>query len=546
MTPPPPDALIVAKQTLLVLLPEILLVTIATVMMTAGAFVKLPRRVWAGVAVDAVLGAILLLFFLRDTMPDPYSAVFLNDAMAGYARLGFLLAALVILGLANDQVDDARSSEFYGCLLMMHAGAMLVAGANELVFLFVGLELVSIPTYLLLYLSRRTRTTQEAATKYFFLSIFSSGLLLFGFAYLYGLAGVSNLKALAYLIHWQSSSLPLPNPEIATIALIFIVAGLGFRVAAVPFHWYAPDVYEGSPTFMAAVLAWVPKGVGFLALIRVLSSVFSFERGIAHASDFSNLTRVADKAVYLAGLIAIVTMIVGNTVALRQNSLKRLFAYSSIAHAGYLMIGLAVAFRNSETSGASIFGVEGMILYLATYALMTLGAFGVIIVLSTPERPVESIDDLSGLAWTHPAAALAMGLCLFSLAGVPPMAGFYGKLWIFNSALAVAEGPDARGFQFLAIVGVLNAAIGAYYYLRILMKMTFAPAPAVPLRPRASWPAVLAVGSCASLSLLLGIFPSPLLKVARESALAAVKVPDLPVLRVPVESPPQPPVAVGN
>ena len=193
-----------------------------------------------GVSVDAILGAILLLFFLRDVTPDPYSAVFLNDAMSGYARLGFLLGALVLLGLAHGQVDDARSAEFYGCLLMLHAGAMLVAGANDLVFLFVGLELVSIPTYLLLYLSRRDKTTREAATKYFFLSIFSSALLLFGFAYLYGLAGVSNLKALAYLVHWHSNNLPLPQPQLATIALIFVVAGLGFRVAAVPFHWYAP------------------------------------------------------------------------------------------------------------------------------------------------------------------------------------------------------------------------------------------------------------------------------------------------------------------
>ena len=527
MTLPTPDALIVAKQTLLAILPEILLITIATVMMTAGAFVKLPRRVWATVALDAILGAILLLFFLRDVTPDPYSAVFLNDAMAGYARLGFLLGALILLGLSDGQVDDTRSAEFYGCLLMLHAGAMLVAGANDLVFLFVALELVSIPTYLLLYLSRRNKTTQEAATKYFFLSIFSSALLLFGFAYLYGLAGVSNLKALAYLIHWDSNILTLPHPQLATIALVFVIAGLGFRVAAVPFHWYAPDVYEGSPTFMAALLAWVPKGVGFLALIRVLSSVFGWERGVANAAISSNLAVVSDKAAYLAGLIAIVTMVVGNTVALRQNSLKRLFAYSSIAHAGYLMIGLAAAFRNSGNSGVGVLGVEAIVLYLAVYALMTLGAFGVIIALSTPGRPVESIDDLSGLAWTHPAAALAMALCLFSLAGVPPMAGFYGKYWILSSALAVADGPDARGFQFLAIVGVLNAAVGAYYYLRILMKMTFSPAPTEPLNPCAPWPTRFAVGACASLSLVLGIFATPLIQAARESAIAAVKIPEV-------------------
>ena len=479
--------------------------------------------------VDALVGAILLVFWLRDVNPDPYSSVFINDAMTGYSRLGFLIAGLILVGLAHGQVDDARSPEFYGCLLMLHAGAMLVAGSNDLVLLFVGLELVSIPTYLLLYLPRRTKATQEAATKYFFLSIFSSALVLFGFAYIYGLSGVSNLKALSYLIHWQGTGLPLiPQKQLALIALVFVMAGLGFRVAAVPFHWYAPDVYEGSPTVMAAMLAWVPKGVGFLALIRVLTAVFGMDHTGRNAADDSNLASVSDKAALLAGIIALATMILGNTVALRQTSLKRLFAYSSIAHAGYLMVGLAAAFRNSEATGTGgQLGVEAILLYLATYSLMTLGAFGVIIALSTPERPVETVDDLAGLAWTHPAAAFAMGLCLFSLAGVPPMAGFFGKYWIFSSILNVADGPDAGGFRFLAIAGVLNAAVGAYYYLRILMKMAFSPAPARPLTPRTSFPVKLAVGTCATLSLALGVYGNPLIEAARESARASMALPAL-------------------
>ena len=524
---PPLDALSGAKLTLLALLPELLLVTVATVMMTMGAFVKARRALWAGAAAVAILVAIGLLCSLRDHVPDSYSSVFLNDAMSFYGRLGFLLGGLILLGLVQNEVDDARSPEFYGSLLMLHAGAMMVAGANDLVFLFVALELVSIPTYLLLYLPRRTTATQEAATKYFFLSIFSSALLLFGFAYLYGLAGVSNLKALAYIVHWQGNILPIPQPQLAIVALVFVMAGLGFRVAAVPFHWYAPDVYEGSPTSMAALLAWVPKGVGFLALIRVASSVFGLERGAAQSAVMSNLAQVSGKGALLAGLVALVTMTLGNTVALRQQSLKRLFAYSSIAHAGYLMVGLAAAFRNAPHSEATYLGVQAIVFYLATYALMTLGAFGVMIALSTPERPVETIDDLSGLAWTHPWAALALGLCLFSLAGVPPMAGFYGKFWIFGSALQAAQGPDARGFQFLAIVGVLNAAIGAYYYLRILMKMTFSPAPEERLAPRPAVATMFAVAACASLSLLLGIFGAPLVTAARESAEAAISIPEV-------------------
>ena len=181
--------------------------------------------------------------------------------------------ALILLAMAHDQVDDARAAEFFGALLMIDAGSMLVASANELVFLFVGLELVSIPTYLLLYLSRRDASTQEAATKYFFLSIFSSGLLLFGLAFLYGLTGVSNLKALDLPgRHRRWGAL---QTQLGLIAVVFVMAGLGFRVAAVPFHFYAPDVYQGSPTILAAMLAWVPKAIGFLAIIRTLTAVVS-------------------------------------------------------------------------------------------------------------------------------------------------------------------------------------------------------------------------------------------------------------------------------
>ena len=177
-----------------------------------------------------------------------------------------------MLALAHDEPADDTAGEFFGAFLMINAGAMLVAAANELVFLFVGLELVSIPTYLLLYLSRRTSTTQEAATKYFFLSIFSSGLLLYGLAFLYGVTGVSNLKALATLSWFLPS---IPHPQLGLIAIVFVMAGLCFRVAAVPFHFYAPDVYQGSPTVLAALLSWVPKAVGFLAMVRALTAVFS-------------------------------------------------------------------------------------------------------------------------------------------------------------------------------------------------------------------------------------------------------------------------------
>lgn len=505
------DVYLVATRTLTVLVPELILLIVSTAMMTAGAFVRVPRKVWSISSAVALLAAMAALLRGWNVDIDPYAAVALGDAFSVYARLGLLITGLVILALAHDQVDDARAAEFFGALLMLHAGAMLVATANELVFLFVGLELVSIPTYLLLYLSRRTETTQEAATKYFYLSIFSSAMFLFGVAYLYGMTGVSNLKAISYVFHSSPTVFPV---GFGIIAVVFVMAGLGFRIAAVPFHFYAPDVYEGSPTVIAALLAWVPKAIGILAIVRVLTSVLG------------GSVAIADKAVVFCWVIAVVTMTLGNTVALLQDNLKRLLAYSSIAHAGYLMIGIAVAFRD-DLSGAdaAYLGVQAVIFYLAAYAVMTLGAFGVIIALSTPERPVVTVDDLGGLGKTHPAAALAMAICLFSLTGVPPLAGFLGKYQIFAAALSPGEIRDARLFQVLAIIGVLNAAVGAFYYLRIVVAMYFRPAPENPLLVRAAWPTWLAVGACAALSLLIGLVPQPLNRAARESAAAALTQP---------------------
>ncbi|HEX8199559.1 MAG TPA: NADH-quinone oxidoreductase subunit N [Isosphaeraceae bacterium] len=535
-----PTALDVVQQTLLVLLPEALILLAAIAMMTAGAFVHLPRRSWARMAAGTLVVALLVLILTRGRETVPYAAVALNDALAYYARLIFLLTGLVLLGLAHDQVDDARAAEFFGALLMVHAGAMLVATANELVFLFAGLELVSIPTYVLLYLSHRTASTREAATKYFFLSIFSSALLLFGLAYLYGLTGVSNLKALAFLLRADGPRTPefgggdLLTPAtlpLGLVAVIFVMAGLGFRVAAVPFHFYAPDVYQGSPTVLAALLAWVPKGIGFLAILRTLAAV------LCVSND-----RLADRAIVVAWVIAAATLTLGNTVALLQEDLKRLLAYSSIAHAGYLMIGVAVAFHHLDDPAdpGAFLGGEAIVFYLITYALMTLGAFGVLLLLGTPERPVERVDDLDGLLWTRPWPALALILCLFSLAGVPPLAGFWGKFWIFASAWTSPAPADLPSYQLLAVIGVLNAAISAYYYLRIVVKMVLSPA-TERLEARPAWPTTLAVGACAALSLGFGFYPRPIAQAARQAGVAAIVQPEPSPAVILTAVPPTPP-----
>ncbi|CAN5622112.1 NADH-quinone oxidoreductase subunit N [soil metagenome] len=509
-----PDALETTYRTFQILLPEILVVLTAVAMMTGGAFGRLPRKVWCLMAVGGLVAGLIALFFLRHTTTDPYTAVALNDEFSGYARLVLLLSGLLLLAMAHDQVNDDRAAEFFGSFLLIIAGAMLVATANELVFLFVGLELISIPTYLLLYLPRRDSVTQEAATKYFFLSIFSSALLLFGLAYLYGLTGVSNLKALAYLMRAGGAILTDANVSLGMIAVLFVMAGLGFRVAAVPFHFYAPDVYQGAPTIVTAMLAWIPKAVGFLAMLRALTAVVSVSDEL-----------LTSRAILLTWLLAVATMTLGNTVALMQDNLKRLLAYSSIAHAGYLLIGVTVAFAyvgNPNVLGPNT-GIEAILIYLVAYALMTLGAFAVILELNSGDRTVETVDDMAGLGVTRPGLALGMTLLLFSLAGIPPLMGFWGKFFLFYAAWGAETPSGLPSFRLLAIIGVLNAAIGAYYYLRIVMAMYLRSPQESASQPRPGWPTVLAVGACSSLSLLLGLYLAPVQSASRASAVASMR-----------------------
>ena len=503
------NALESAWQTTLILLPEIILLLTGMGMMTASAFLQQPRRLWCRTAVWSLLAALVALLFVARYQTDLYSAVALNDTLSFWARLVLLLSGLIVMGLAHDEPTDDRAGEFFGALLIINAGSLLVAAANELVFLFVGLELVSIPTYLLLYLSRRNAATQEAATKYFFLSIFASGLLLYGMAFLYGSTGISHLKAVSLLMEKVDY---FPQPQLGLIALVFVMAGLCFRVAAVPMHAYAPDVYEGSPMVIAALLSWVPKAVGFLAMIRVLTAVFATAPQLVY------------QATMLAWIIAAATMTLGNFVALLQDNLKRLLAYSSIAHAGYLMVGVSVAFANAQRTTTMYQGNEGILFYLLAYALMTLGAFGVFIALRIGDRPVQTVQDLAGVGWSHPWFGAALAVCLLSLSGIPPLIGFWGKFEIFSSALAAYDLGESRSFLVLAIIGMLNAAIGGYYYLRIVVMLYLVPAKET-VEVRGGWPVAASVTTCASLTVLFGLFWTPVAETARAAAKSAMAHP---------------------
>src|SRR5438874_6132475 len=357
--------------------------------------------------------------------------------------------------------------------MIIAAGLMITALANELVLLFLGLELISIPTYVLLFLGRRDRASGEATMKYFYLSILSSALLLYGFSLLYGLGKTTLLAGTVAHPGIRASLTALsptaPLAPLASLALVLITAGLGFKLTIAPLQSYAPDVYQGTTSANAGLLAVAPKIAAIVGFIRLVIVA---------------MPAVADFAWQLALILAILTMTIGNVCALWQRNVRRLMAYSSIAHGGYLLIGLAAAAAATTTGQAAYRGgTAAMLFYVAVYALATMGTFAALAYLGSSQREVNDVDELAGLARSQPVVAGALAVFMFSLAGLPPLAGFWGKLNLFGSAIQLATSGAAGvslWFTILAVIGALNAAVAAAYCLRIVAVMYFQSA-SIPL-----------------------------------------------------------------
>lgn len=387
------------------------------------------------------------------------SGPFQLDELTWYIRgLTYFFGALLVL-LHWNHADDARSAESHACLLAILAGVNLIAASNDLVGLFVSLELVSIPTYLFLLLPRRDAPAQEATLKYFLLSVFSSAVVLFGMSYLYGATGTTNLVG----IHAAFGAIRGQLNLLVAVGTVMVIAGLGFRLTAVPFHFYAPDVFQGAPTSAAAMLSFVPKVAGFVALLRLLVPATGAEQAVTSWP-------IAPAASMLLWWLAVVTMFVGNLMALLQTDIRRLLAYSSVAHAGYMMVGLIVGLEHEiHNSGAeqavrTVSGIGSMLFYLAVYGAMTIGTFAVLIAAARKDKRIETYDDLSGLAKTRPALALILTVFLFSLTGLPPTAGFLGKLFLFFAAWSQGDASS----HWLAVILAINAALGAWFYLKLI------------------------------------------------------------------------------
>jgi NADH-quinone oxidoreductase subunit N len=556
------------------LMPEVILGLAACVLFLGGTW-RVRRHVWGLFALAALAAALVALVVTVQSHPrieltyeqigqlggeekageleklnaTLHASPVLFTHMALFFKVVALITGVLLVLFSWDEAGEEHAAEYHGCLLLIVAGTCITGAANDLITLFLALELISIPTYVLLYLPRNDATAQEAAMKYFMLSIFSSALLLFGFSYLYGVTGTTNLTAITETLSRARTELTEMGVAgrsaswqgLTLVALVMVVAGLGFRITAVPFHFYAPDVYQGTTTGAAALLAVIPKVAGFAALLRVLGFLPSVLGGPAGLA-------MGEQVPMLLWIMAAVTMSLGNILALLQDNVKRLLAYSSVAHAGYMLIGLAVAPRLAGGPGEAVGGVEALLFYLVAYGAMTVGAFAVLYYLSTTGRSVENVDDLAGLGKSHPGLALLMVLFLFSFIGIPLTGGFVGKFLLFFDAMGLSSGSalpeltdlareqmavQARLYRILALIGAINAAVGAWYYLRIAAVMYLREAIEPLPRPRPA-PVLGTIGACAVLTLWLGVYPDPLLKAmtatvprrAAEGRLAMPAVPD--------------------
>ncbi len=484
-------------------LPEVVLLAAACVNLAVGPFLigddgSAPKGLqhrWGVWSLIALAIAGWLQFLPAPVIEATRLAPFLSDSLVNFVRLVTIVTGAVLVLINWNQTTDRDSAESHACLLFILAGANLIALANDLVILFLALELVSIPTYLFLYVARRDRSGQEATLKYFLLSVFSSALVLYGFSYLYGVTGTTNLSALHHVLKSHQLN---AMPAMLMVSIVAIVAGLAFRITAVPFHFYAPDVFQGTANSAASLLSFVPKVAGFIALVRILG-----QPRITVADHWS----LAEQSSDTLFLLAIATMFVGNLLALLQKNVRRLLAYSSIAHAGYMLVGLCIAVKapqinDDATSAGSIGGLPALLFYLGIYGVTTLGVFALIASLSRPERPLETSDDLAGLSKTHPAGAFLAAVLLFGLTGLPPTAGFLGKLTLFLSAWN--HGTDFG--RRLAVCLAINAAIAAWYYLRLIGVMYLQPS-RDDTRRDTSIPAFVGVSLCAVASVALFFSP---------------------------------------
>jgi NADH-quinone oxidoreductase subunit N len=426
-------------------LPEILLAAVSLALVLIGAFRgDGAKKLIDGIAIAALLIAGLLLVDQSPGRVSTFNDAFVVDGFARVMKILTILGAIFAIVMSARFLVDEKIARFeYTILILLSTiGMMMMCSANELISLYLGVELQSLALYVIAAMHRDNVKSAEAGLKYFVLGALSSGMLLYGMSLVYGFTGSVTFPAIAKAVSGAGGTG-------VVFGLVFIIAGLAFKMSIVPFHMWTPDVYEGAPTPVAAFFATAPKMAAVAMTVRVLIDGF-----LPVIKDWQPIITFA----------AIASMGLGAFAAIGQQNIKRLMAYSSIGNMGYAMVGLAAG---------SIAGVEGIVIFMATYLFMTLGVFAVILAMQTKAGRVEQISDLAGAARTNPGLAFVMAALLFSLIGIPPLAGFFGKFYVFAAAI------EAKLFA-LAVIGIVASVVSAFYYLRIIKVMYFDdPAPAL-------------------------------------------------------------------
>jgi NADH-quinone oxidoreductase subunit N len=468
--------------------------------LTLAVFAILVILLDLGVRQKAVLGSVSLaglviaggfsVVMWGGSYPALFSNMLAVDNFALFFKLLFLAIAFLVILASTDYVDKfARfQGEYYALILLSTLGMMLMAATADLISLYVSLELTSISLYVLVGFLKDRKST-EASLKYLLLGALASAVLLYGMALIFGFTGQTQLGEIAGVLQAMSPQALLASPALL-MGIVLLVAGFGFKIAAVPFQMWVPDVYEGAPTTVTAYLSVASKAAGFGIILRVFFSAFGTPESLS-----------LNWGVIFA-VLAVISMIVGNVVAIPQTNIKRMLGYSSIAQAGYLMVGLATL---GFSPAADVLGQSGILFFLASYALTNLGAFVAVIAISS-RLDSDLIADYAGMGKRAPALALALTLCLISLIGMPPAAGFMAKFYIFSAAVK-------NQLLWLVVIAVLNSVISAYYYLRVVKVMWFGE-PASSEKVSSSGAPRLALFLCCLGVLVLGIIPGLVMRLA--------------------------------
>jgi len=466
--------------------PELFLLVMVCVVLVADLFIGDRNRAITYALTQLTLaGCLVITYFMATEEPTyTFSGMFVADLMSDVLKLLVYLGVMVILVYARPYAT-ARGmfrGEFFGLALFATLGMMIMISANHLLTLYLGLELLSLSLYSMTALQRDSTRATEAAMKYFVLGALASGMLLYGMSMLYGATGTLEITRLNEIIfHGGGNNVAL------IFALVFIVAGLGFKLGAVPFHMWVPDVYHGAPTAVTLFIGSAPKLAAFAFVMRLLVQGLGGEQLVVEWRQ-------------MLIVMAVLSMAIGNITAIAQTNLKRMLAYSTISHMGFVLLGILSASANGYGSG---------MFYVMVYVLMNLGTFGMILVLSRSGFEAENLDDFKGLNARSPWYAFLMLLLMFSMAGVPPTVGFYAKLTVLQAVI------DA-GYTWLAVVAVLFALIGAFYYLRLVKLMYFdAPLDTAPIETRRDVSILITLNGLAML--VLGIMPGWLMKLCMES-----------------------------